>query len=337
MCLSDYSHPGFFHFHFVVLSLFPPKNSDMRILLFALLVFNLGCSQNSKSQENPNMGIFSEPTQAYQPEPFEWQGHRGARGLFPENSLIGFLMALKQGVRVLEMDVVVSKDGKIVLSHEPWISSKIGLKPDGKRISQDEEMSYNIYKMYYEEVKKYDCGSVGHPDFPEQKAAKSLKPLLSQVVQSVNSMMTNEKIESVKYNIELKSKPEWYGVYVPQPSEFVRLILAELKNLGIENQASLQSFDVNILEEIKKQSPETKVAYLVENTEDLEINLKKLSFKPEVYSPNHKLVNEALLNAAHSKNIRVITWTVNDTADMKRLIEMGVDGIITDYPNRITH
>ena len=115
------------------------------------------------------------------PRPFSIEGHRGARGYVPENTIPSFKKALEQGSDTLELDVVVSKDGKVVVSHEPWFSSVISLDKDGNAIPAEKEREYNIFQMPYSEVKLYDVGSMGNKGFPEQVKMKVAKPLLSDV------------------------------------------------------------------------------------------------------------------------------------------------------------
>ncbi|MFM8834550.1 MAG: glycerophosphodiester phosphodiesterase family protein, partial [Cytophagales bacterium] len=119
--------------------------------------------------------------QTYLPK-FDVQGHRGARGLKPENTIPAFLTALDYGVTTLELDVVITKDKKVLVSHEPWMFSGICLTPDGNTILGKDEKRYNIYELTYEEVKKFDCGSIGNGHFPEQEKIKISKPLLSDVI-----------------------------------------------------------------------------------------------------------------------------------------------------------
>ena len=109
---------------------------------------------------------------------FDLQGHRGARGLRPENSIPAFIIALDSGVTTVELDLAITKDKQIVVSHEPWMSSSICLQPDGSAISEKDQKSFNIYQMDYEEVRQFDCGSKGHDGFPDQVKLPTTKPLL---------------------------------------------------------------------------------------------------------------------------------------------------------------
>ena len=138
----------------------------------------------------------------------EVQGHRGDRGNFPENSLPAFISAVKKGVDVIELDVVISKDNKVVVSHEPFMSSLYVLTPAGNSIAKKDEKSYNLYTMMYDSIKKFDGGSKGNKNFTQQDKIKVYKPLLSEVLDSVENYIAANKLKPVKYNIEIKSVKE---------------------------------------------------------------------------------------------------------------------------------
>ena len=266
-----------------------------------------------------------------------YQGHRGCRGLLPENTIPAFKKALDY-VEILEMDVVVSQDKQIIISHEPWMSHKICSHPDGKPVIKEEAKKLNLYQMSYEQIKSYDCGLRGNPKFSQQQKMKVHKPSLKDMVEAIESYVLEENKKAPWYDIEIKSEEDHYNIMQPEPAEFVRLILNELNELGVKDRSNLQSFDLNILEEIRKQDLKIKIAYLVDNMHSVEKNFQKLSYTPDIYSPYYKLVTEKMVDFCHSKNVEVIPWTVNDPLDMKKLTLKGVDGIITDYPNlKIEH
>ncbi len=260
------------------------------------------------------------------------QGHRGARGYYPENTITSFIEAVKFGVETLEMDVVISKDRRVVVSHEAWMNDVFCSKPDGKEIEKNSKEKYNLYKMTYSEIKKYDCGKRGNSAFPLQEGVAEYKPLLSEVITKVETFVEENKLPPIKYNIEIKTESAEDGIFNPEPKKFVGLVLSEIKN--ISERTNLQSFDVRILQEIKKKDPAIKLALLVENKDGLEINLNRLGFIPEIYSPDFVLVDEALVKDVHAKGIKLISWTVNEVRDIARLINIGADGIISDYPDR---
>ena len=180
----------------------------------------------------------------------EIQGHRGDRGNFPENTIPAFLSAIKKGVDVIEMDVVISKDHQVVVSHEPFMSSLYMLQPNGEPISKENEKDFNLFQMNYDSIKQFDSGSKGNKKFLQQKNMKAYKPLLTEVIDTVEAFIKKEKIPAVKYNIEIKSEAKEYGKSQPSPKEFVALVTEVLKNKHVQNRVILQSFDVNILEEI---------------------------------------------------------------------------------------
>ncbi|EPR74918.1 Glycerophosphoryl diester phosphodiesterase [Winogradskyella psychrotolerans RS-3] len=258
------------------------------------------------------------------------QGHRGCRGLLPENSLPAFEKAIDLGVHTLELDIVISKDHKVVVSHEPYMNPIICLNPEGDVLPDNSEKDYNLYHMNYDEIKQFDCGLKFHPTYPQQEKLKTYKPLLSEVFDLVKA-----KDSEVKFNIEIKSETSYYGIYTPQPEAYVRLVLDEIEKNDMLSRVNFQSFDVVILEEIKKQSPKMVVALLVEDNETIDVKLEELSFKPEIISPYFKLLTAESVKAYQAKGFQVIPWTINATEDMKLMQSWAVDGIITDYPDQL--
>lgn len=266
---------------------------------------------------------------------FDIQGHRGCRGLLPENSIQAMLKAIDLGVTTLEMDVVISKDNQVVLSHEPFLSYEIALDLDGKEIEEKNEKNYNLYQMTYEQIKQYDCGTKVHPRFLEQQKIKTYKPLLSEVIDSVEHyIQIKYPGKKICYNIETKTTIEGDAIFHPKTEDFVNLMMAVIKEKNIQDRVYIQSFDVRTLQHLHTTYPEFKTVLLVENELSIDENLKILGFKPDVYSPYFKLLDKKKVNYLHQKKIKVIPWTVNEKKDMQQIIKMKVDGIISDYPNR---
>ncbi len=267
---------------------------------------------------------------------FDLQGHRGCRGLMPENTIPAFIKAVELGVNTLEMDVVISEDGQVVVSHEPWMSHEICLHPDGRPVKKSEEKKLNLYKMFYSEIQTYDCGMKVHPRFKEQEKMKAVKPTLAMVVDSVRKFVSDSEYKQPRYNIEIKSVPSEYNIYQPEPEKFVEMVVAEIQQLGIEEITTIQSFDLNVLEELNKRTDHKyTIAYLVEKGKDLNTNMGKLTFTPDIYSPRYALVSEATVTSCHQRGIRIIPWTINDKGDMEKLKGWGCDGGITDHPDKI--
>jgi glycerophosphoryl diester phosphodiesterase len=262
-------------------------------------------------------------------------GHRGCRGLEPENSMPAFLKATELGCDYLEMDVVLSGDGDVVISHEPWMRHDLCLTPDDSPISLENERSFNIYKMTTREIRQFDCGSVEQAGYPKQDKHDTHKPTLSELVDAVDEHALMSGVAPPSFNIEIKSDPEWYGVFQPAPDVLARAIIDAMDSLGIADRCMLQSFDPAVLETIHADRPEIPLAYLVENGGTLEADLAKLTFVPAIYSPHFTAANEALLHAVRAKEMELVVWTVNESADIRSMLNLGVDGIISDYPDRV--
>lgn len=258
------------------------------------------------------------------------QGHRGCRGLFPENTFPAFQKAIELGVNTLELDLAISKDRKVVVSHEPFMNHLICLDAEGNEISADDEKKYNLYQINYDSIKQFDCGTKYFERFREQKKIKVYKPLLKEVFK-----LSEELNPNIRYNIEIKSHPKYDTIFTPVPEEFVRLVLNEINEFGVFDRTNLQSFDIRILEEIKRQSPKMKVALLVDANESIDIKLSRLSFKPEIISPHLKLLSKENIKEYQKQGFQIIPWTVNEIEDMNTMINFKVDGIITDYPDRL--
>lgn len=267
----------------------------------------------------------------------DWQGHRGARGLAPENTIPAFLKALEfPAVTTLELDLAVSKDSQLVISHEPWMNALFCLQPDGSAILEEEEKSrFAIYQMNYAEVKTFDCGSKGNPNFPEQELVKAHKPTLREMVTTIEEHVKANQLPPPNYNLEIKSEVEWDSILCPNPQTFARFVVDEVEQLGIRKRVVIQSFDLRPLREVRALGHDLRVALLVYLPGRLQDQLDQLGFVPQIYSPYYKLVTANLVEEAHDRGMKVIPWTVNETTVMDSLLQMGVDGIITDYPNRI--
>ncbi|NNE27011.1 MAG: glycerophosphodiester phosphodiesterase [Saprospiraceae bacterium] len=263
------------------------------------------------------------------------QGHRGCRGLYPENSIPAFLHAIELGVHTLEFDVVISKDKKVIVSHEPFMSHEICTTPDGSKIEINEESKHNLYQLSYDEIKSYDCGSLYFEKFPDQEKLKTYKPSLKDVVDAVNNKLNSVGISTINYNIEIKRKAKWDNTFHPEYHEFADLVIAEIEALGIMDKTTVQCFDVPTLQYIHETYPNVRLVYLIYNQNGIENNLELLGFNPAVYSPYHGLIKAGTAEYCKERQIQLIPWTVNEVEDMQKMIDRGVDGIITDYPDRL--
>ena len=293
------------------------------ILLFALFLFFMSCEQKPKEQtatENTTTEL-------------DIQGHRGARGLLPENTIPGFKKALELGVTTLEMDVVITKDRQVVLSHEPFFNHTICLDSAGDSITEESERLHNIYELTYEEVLKYDCGSIGNPRFVKQEKMVVYKPLLKEVIETAEAYAKELGRPAPLYNIELKSSPENDSVFHPVPNEFSDIVYGVIDSLIPWERVVIQCFDFRVLQYFYRKYPDVQLAALVENEKSIDENLQHLGFLPEIYSPYYMLLTSEKIEFLHETGVKVIPWTINDLETMQKLIGWGVDGIITDYPD----
>ncbi|MGB0177454.1 MAG: glycerophosphodiester phosphodiesterase family protein [Owenweeksia sp.] len=258
-----------------------------------------------------------------------WQGHRGARGVYPENTWPAFQYALENNMQTLEMDVVLTSDNKVVLSHEPFLSHEICLDSFGNAIGPEKEGEYNIFRMTYEELQQYDCGSKAHPRFPDQAKLKVTKPLLGDIIGKAEGFKRDSEIY---YNIEVKSSPSRDSLYYPSVETYTDHVVNVISRSGIFSRTTLQSFDKRCLRYAHKAYPELDLALLVEDSENYLKEIEELGFEPHIYSCHYSLVSPELVKYCQQQKIDLIPWTVNDLQVARELIEMGVNGIITDYP-----
>ena len=260
---------------------------------------------------------------------FDTQGHRGYRGKYPENSVEGFVAAIDAGVITLEMDVVMSKDNNVVVSHDPVFLKSLCLAPTGKPLKDDSKMLYN---MRYQTIIEYDCGSLGNPKFPKQKKIKTYKPLLSEVINMADEYTAANNLPEIRFNIEIKSTSAGDGLLHPKPSIFAEAVYDIIKLYDAQDRCSIQSFDIRILNYLERIECEAALALLVDNDLGVEKNIELLGFEPDVYSCEYQLLTEDDVDLAHELGMDVIPWTVNEKEDMERLIDWDVDGLISDFP-----
>jgi glycerophosphoryl diester phosphodiesterase len=288
---------------------------------------------------------------------FDLQGHRGARGLAPENTLPGFSTALAIGVSTLEMDLAVTGDLEVVVIHNPRFEPEIARHANGKWLTQS---SLAIHSMNLETVKSYDVGRL-NPErkyanrYPQQKAVDATPvPTLSEVFELVNRSGNR----SVGFNIEIKVNPEKPGLTLP-PGEFVDAVVEVIRRYQMEKRVTLQSFDWRSLQAVQDIAPEITTSYLTVNQRwlnNLQTGMPGASpwlggldvddysgsavrtvkaAGGDVWSPYHNEVDADAIKLAHQLGLSVKVWTVNDSKRMRELIAIGVDGIITDYPDRL--
>jgi glycerophosphoryl diester phosphodiesterase len=265
---------------------------------------------------------------------FDFQGHRGCRGLMPENTIPAFLHALSLGITTLEMDVVITQDLKVVVSHEPFLNHEICSGINGKQITAANEKDYNIFQMSYAQLSKYDCGSKNHVRFPTQENLIAHKPLLSEVFEAAVSYIIKNKLPDCKFNIEIKSTVEGEDIFHPPYQQFTNLLVEVCEQYKVLDRLTIQSFDVRPLQYLRQYFPYISLSLLVENELTLSDNIHLLGFIPTIYSPDYVGVTDEVVKQCKEYKMQIIPWTVNELSDMKKLINMGVDGLISDYPDR---
>jgi len=289
---------------------------------------------------------------------FDLSGHRGARGLCPENTLPAFAKALAIGVTSLEMDAAVTKDGIVVISHDPFLDPNITRGPDGKWIDGERRF---IKRFTFEELQRYDVGRIRPGSDYEARLARQVPvdgtriPSLSAVIELVRTSGLNEVVLSVeaKFDPTDETKPTL------EPKELAEAMVGLLRREKFANRAYIQSFDWGVLQIVQELAPEIPTVYLTSAqpgddtlgigkpegskwTGKFNINTYNGSVPHAIkaaggrlWSPDSRDLNAAQVATAHELGISVIVWTVNEPAEMAHFIGLSVDGIITDYPDRL--
>ena len=256
----------------------------------------------------------------------EVQGHRGARTVLPENTLPAFQYAMQVGVDTLELDMGVTKDNVVVVYHDQKINTTLCQNMDQTQITGD----IWLRDLTIAELRNIDCGSKPNPKFEKQKQVPGTWiPTLDQVFQMVkNSKLPNSK--NIFFNIETKSNPKFPKAQ-PNPALFARLVLDVVKKYGFEDRVTIQSFDHRTLLEVKKQAPNIKLAALFFEKPNDWIEATQLA-KSDIVSPYFKLITKEDVQKIQAAGLKVIPWTANTENEWQKLIDLGVDGIITDDP-----
>ena len=288
---------------------------------------------------------------------FDLQAHRGGRGLAPENTLTAFSKALDIGVSTLELDVGITQDGVMVISHDRYLNADI------TRDAQDAfltERGPTITSLTFAELQRYDVGrqkpgSNYASSFPQQQGTDSERvPALA----SLFELAATRGATDVRFNIETKISPSAASeTLAPEP--FARALISEIRKAGLARRATIQSFDWRTLLIAQREAPEIVTVHLTNqqgandtvqmgrpgaspwlagfDVDDYAGSVPKLvkAAGGTVWSPNFKDVTEALVRDAQSLGLKVVPWTVNDEADLARLLDWKVDGMITDYPDRL--
>jgi glycerophosphoryl diester phosphodiesterase len=255
------------------------------------------------------------------------QGHRGSRGTHPENTLPSFQEAIDAGADFLELDLLLTKDGHLVIYHDFFLDPELIVHLDGSSIPHPAPL---IYSLNLSQVKQLDCGARANPHFPRQLAIPGTQiPTLEELFQMLNSS-EQPNAKTVKLNLEIK-RDFFHPEYSADPKLVVQTLLSLVKQYGFASRVYYSSFDPISLFHVREQDPDAHIAFLIEDKLDDMITLATL-VRAESVSPEHILIDDRIVSLLHQGGFKVILWTVNDPQRWQELIEMGVDGIITDYP-----
>jgi glycerophosphoryl diester phosphodiesterase len=256
------------------------------------------------------------------------QGHRGTRGYLPENTLPAFRRAIEMGVNTLELDVGVTRDSVVVVHHDRRLNPDLARGPDGRWV---EPPTPTIHSLSFAELEKYDVGRIRPGSqyaarYPHQQAIDGTR------IPRLSDLFALGKQNSVRFNIELKLVPS-HPDETLAPEPFARALIAEVRKGGMEKRSTLQSFDWRVLKVIEREAPELATAYLTEAADSQVAQVRAAGAK--IWSPDYRALTKQALDEAHAAGMRVVVWTVNEPRDIARLVGWGVDGIISDYPDRV--
>ena len=285
---------------------------------------------------------------------FDLQGHRGARGLMPENTLPAFQKGLDLGVNTLECDMAITRDGVVVVHHDLWLNPDTTRGPDGQWL---DKRGPAIAELSYAELQRYDVGRLKPGTeyartFPDQQAVDGTRvPRLSDLFDLVRKTGNTR----VGFDCETKVSPLDPAATLP-PDEFARRVIAEIRKAGMQERTMIQSFDWRTLQVVQKEAPEIRTMYLSSPRTlaraadggpspwlagfDIDrhgASVPKAVFAAggRIWAPNQTYLTPALRAEAQALGISVIPWTVNEPAMMNKLLDMGVDGIISDRPDLV--
>ena len=244
-------------------------------------------------------------------------GHRGARAMRPENTLPAFEYAIAQSVDALEMDMAVTKDNVIVISHDPILQGPV--------CTNTKDKSAVIHHLTLDQVRQWDCGAVQNPRFPKQTPIPGTRmPTLDEVFQLASR-------GTFDYNIETKSFPE-HPELTPPPEEFARMVLDKIRQYHLDQRIILQSFDFRTLVAMRRLAPAIRLSALTEKDPRDFAAIVADAAHAEIISPEVHLVTPEKVAAAHAAGIQVVPWTADSPAEWDQLIAAHVDAMITDDP-----
>jgi len=241
------------------------------------------------------------------------------------------------GVEVLEMDVIISADQQVVVAHEPWLSARLGTGPEGEIIDPARESEYNLYQLPYATIRRCRVGEWPLPGFPAQQPCSTFRPLLREVLRATEAASQRLGRPPVRYAVEVKSEPASDDIYHPKPGPFVELVLAQLRMAGVLARTTLLSFDERVLQTARVQEPTLALCLLTETTEPFDQLFRRLGFLPDTLGPDVALLSGTVVQELRDTYpaLRIVPWTINKWPDLQCVLTWQVDGITTDYPDRL--
>ena len=263
------------------------------------------------------------------------QAHRGGAGLMPENTFSSMKNAMDLHVNTLEFDLQLSADGKVVVSHDNYFHPRYSMRPDSTLVLKEDPKEY-LYTMPYDSIARYDVGLRFVDRWPEQKKVSEHKPLASELIDFTEQYACKNGLSPFRYNIEIKSRRgDGEGTLWPGYQEFCDKCMEVLLSKNLGDRLVVQSFDVLALEYIHQKYPQVELSYLTEDETEIGTILSQISFKPRWWSPNHEVITRENVAYCHALGILVVPWTVDKEDDIVRMVDCGVDAIISNYPDRL--
>jgi glycerophosphoryl diester phosphodiesterase len=297
----------------ILITLFFDERITMKKLLLVAAAFGLLTATEARSRK------------------IEVHGHRGARSIYPENTLPSIRYAIETGVDAFEFDILSTKDNRLVLHHDSHINHELCLDPNGNRIDPNNEPL--IYNLTLAEVQKYDCGTLVNPKHPRQQAIPGTRmPSLEELFEMVRDM-DHPNAKKVHFDVEIKSYTDRPND-TTDPTTYAKLTLDVINRYGMQDRCTIFCFNHRVLMNVKHLAPSMPILAL---TEDERPNMKVIAraVKPDRIGIDHKLLKKEYVDYVHTLGVKVTPWTVNEQEDWDRVIDLGVDGIITDDPARL--
>lgn len=252
------------------------------------------------------------------------QGHRGARGHLPENTLPAFALAAKLGVTTLELDTGVTRDGVVVVHHDRRLNPDVARGPDGSWVVSPAPL---IRSLSFSELQKYDVGRL-RPGSEYAKRFPHQKPLDGTRIPRLSEVLSYPQ----RFNIETKISPEAADETLP-PEKFARALIAEIRRAGAQERSTIQSFDFRTLKVVERDAPEISTVYLTSGKNSVPAKVRAAGGK--IWSPDFRDLSAETVAAARALGLKIVAWTVNEPADIARAIGLRLDGLISDYPDRV--